>query len=269
MEFKVEKRPKMNIERYSKEEFDIAFKFAEMAYKEFGSFIKSIAIFGSTAKKEKKIPEEGDIDILIIVDDLSINITPAVAEAYRLIVEKLIRDISLRLHVTTLKLTSFWEFIRIGDPVAINILRDGLSLLDTGFFEPLQLLLKQGRVRPTAESVWNYYIRAPATMLNSKWHILQATLDLYWAVIDAAHAALMKNGEVPPSPEHVADLIEDKLVSKGKTIKKYADTMRKFYELSKKIAHREIKEISGEDYQKYYKEADDFVKEMKRLVEER
>ncbi len=266
MDFEVKKKPKENIEKYGREEVDIAYKFAKRAYKEFGSFVKTIAMFGSITRKKSS---GGDIDILILVDDLSISVTPEVAETYRIIQQKIIRDVSLRLHVTTLKLTSFWEYIRMGDPVAINILRDGTSLLDTGFFDPMQTLLKQGRIRPTAEAVWNYFTRAPATITNSKWHVLQASLDLYWAVIDSAHAALMKSGEVPPTPEHVADLMQDKLVPQGKTSPKYVQIMRNFYDLSRKITHREIKEITGEQYSRHLADAEDFVKEMKRIVEER
>jgi len=232
LEFKVEKKPQVNIDKYGREEFDIAYKFSKLAYKEFGSFVKAIVLFGSTIRNQ--VPNtKGDIDILILVDDLTLTITPEVAETYRIILQKLVRDVSLRLHITTLKLTSFWEFVRAGDPVAVNMLRDGTSLLDTGFFDPLQILLKQGRIRPTLESIWSYFIRAPATITNSKWHVLQATLDLYWAVIDAAHAALMKMGEVPPTPQHVADMINDKLVLKKLTKVKYVQTMTNFYEISK------------------------------------
>jgi len=79
-------------------------------------------------------------------------------------------------------LSSFWEYVRAGDPVVINILRDGLALVDSGFFDPLQALLFRGRIRPSQEAINNYYARAPTTLNNSMWHVLQATVDLYWAV---------------------------------------------------------------------------------------
>lgn len=264
MEFSFDPQPKPNKDKFSREHFDIAYKFSEKAYKEFGSFVKAIVLFGSAARKDKP---EGDIDILIIVDDLSIVLRGDVVETYRIIVQKLINDISQRLHITTLKLTSFWEYVKAGDPVAVNILRDGFSLIDTGFFDPLQALLKQGRIRPTPESVWSYFIRAPATLQNSRWHLLQATIDLYWAAIDSAHAALMRIGEVPPTPDHVADLLQDKLVKTKRTKPKYAMIMREMYVLSKKIMHREVKEITGEEYSKYQAKVRDFVDEMRRIVE--
>jgi hypothetical protein len=201
------------------------------------------------------------------VDDVTIILTAEVAETYRIIVEKLILEISTNIHLTTLKLSSFWEYVRAGDPVGMNILRDGLPILDSGFFRPLQILLQQGRIRPSPESVWSYFSRAPATLNNSKWHLIQGTLDLYWAVIDSAHAALMKIVELPPTPEHAADLIEEKLVKPGHVHHKYAVVMRKFYKLSKMIVHREIKEISGEEYEKYYAEAYDFVAAMKTVIQ--
>jgi uncharacterized protein (UPF0332 family) len=163
--------------------------------------------------------------------------------------------------------TSFWEYAKAGDPVVVNILRDGVALYDTGFFEPLQRLLKQGRIRPSEESVWRYFGRAPRTLTNSRWHLMQATLDLYWAVIDAAHAALMRMNKIPPTPEHVADLLEKVFVKKKLLEAKYVQTMKKFYRVSKMITHREIKEIRGEEYEKYLKEASAFVQRMKVLIE--
>jgi len=49
--------------------------------------------------------------------------------------------------------------------------------------------------------------------------------------------------------------------------KKYPATMRKFYRLMKMISHRDIKEISGQEFDQYYKEASDYVDRMKKLIE--
>ena len=96
---------------------------------------------------------------------------------------------------------------------------------------------------------------------------MQAVLDLYWAVIDAAHSALMKIGEIPPTPEHVADLLEQKLVRKKLLEQKYVTTMRNLYKLMKMITHREIKELKGAEYDKYFKDAADFVARMRKLID--
>lgn len=265
MRFKLERRSNPNIVKYPTEDFNIAKSFAKKLEDEFEDFLKTVVLFGSAARKESTT--KGDIDVLVVVDDLSIKMTQEVIQAYKIIVEKTIQKVSSRLHITSLTLTSFWEYARVGDPVAINMLRDGAPLLDSDMFYPLQALLHQGRIRPSKESIWSYFGRAPKTLTNSKWHLLQATLDLYWAVIDASHAAIMKQGEIPPSPEHVADLLENTLVRKKLLEKKYADTMRKFYKVMKKITHREIKEITGKEFESYYKEADDYVKRIREILD--
>jgi len=265
MEFKIEKKINENIHKYPTDDIKIANEFASELKLELADFLKGVILFGSTARREAT--KESDIDVLVVTDDLSFQLTEALIEAYRVIVENIITKISRKLHVTSMTFTSFWEYAKAGDPVVINVLRDGVALYDTSFFEPLQRLLKQGRIRPTEESVWRYFGRAPHTLVNSRWHLLQATLDLYWAVIDAAHAALMRKNEIPPTPEHVADMLEKVYVKKRLLEPRYVETMRRFYKISKMITHREIKEIKGDEYELYLKEASGFVQRMRVLIE--
>lgn len=266
-ETKAERRAKL-IDKYLAEDIDIARKFAKLMYNELGTFIKAIVLFGSSVKTPGA--KLRDLDILVILDDVSVIFSKELVETYRIITEKCIAATDpQRLHIQSMKFTQFWEFVRAGDPVAINMLRSGLALVDTGFFDPLQALLDQGRIRPSEESIYTYFTMAPASLHRSRQHLLTATIDLYWAAIDAAHAALMKLGEIPPSPEHVADLLERRLVKERHINKKYAEVMRKLYILSKKIIHREIKDISGEEYDKYRKLTEIFVEGMKKFIEKR
>ena len=236
MKFDIPKKEHPNLERYYKEDIDTAYRFANEVYKELGSLIRAVVLFGSTARKTKG--PGGDIDVLVIIDDLMMSMSSELVEAYRIIVQNTIVKVSTRLHITTMRFTAFWEYMRNGDPIAINLLRDGVALIDSGFFDPMQALLKRGRIRPTQESIWTYYTRAPNTLHNSKWHLLQGVIDLYWAVIDSAHAALMKVGEIPPTPEHAADIMEQKLVKTKMLEHKYVIIMRNFYRLMKMVTDR-------------------------------
>ncbi|MBR9676313.1 hypothetical protein GOV05_04865 [Candidatus Woesearchaeota archaeon] len=259
----IDKRENPNKKNYPKEEIDVAYKFSSKIYKEMGDYIKAIVLFGSTARKTKT---KGDIDILIVLDDVSIVLSPELMEAYKVISQKIIGEISRRLHVTTLKYSTFFELSKAGDPIAINILRDGVPLLDTGFFEPYQSLLSQGRIRPTRESVMVYHNKASNTVENSKRHLLSAVMDLYWAVVDSAHAALMSVGEIPPSPMHIADLVEEKFVKPGHLDKKYASIVRNFYKLSKMITYRELREVKGSEYDNHLRDALEFLEKMDEFV---
>ena len=92
-------------------------------------------------------------------------------------------------------------------------------------------------------------------------------MDMYWAVIDAAHAALMSIGAIPPSPRDVADMLRECFVKKGKLNEKYAKTMDTFYQLSKDIIYRKVKAVDGKDYDEYSKLAREFVDKMKKIIE--
>ncbi|MBI5393579.1 hypothetical protein HZA96_06960 [Candidatus Woesearchaeota archaeon] len=208
---------------------------------------------------------KGDIDILIIVDNVSFYLTPEIIEVYRVVTERIAVETSKRLHITTLRITSFWEYMRVGDPIGINILRSGIALIDTGFIYPMQLLLFEGRIRPTPESVSSYFNRSSSSMLTSKGHIIQATLDLYWAAIDASHAAVMHLGEIPASPREISSILYERFVKTGKINKKYPATMEKMYQLSREILHRERKSIDGKEYQQLAEEAQEFVDVMRKL----
>jgi uncharacterized protein (UPF0332 family)/predicted nucleotidyltransferase len=269
LDFPIESRKISHLQKYEKEDLDVVYAFSRDVKKELGTLLKGIILFGSTARHIDTNKKSHDIDIMLVIDDVSVKLTREVIQTYRIILEKLVLKISKKLHITSLRLTNFWEYVRAGDPVAVNILRDGIAIYDTGFFEPLQLLLYQGRIRPSIESVQNYLSMAPQTLQNSREHIMQATLDLYWAVIDAAHASLMYIGEVPPSPAHVADMMEEKLVKPGLIDKKHLHTMRMFYNLGKSIMHGQLNDMNGDQYDGYYREAYDFVMTIKKFINKR
>lgn len=266
MEFKIRAREHEEKKFYSDDDRKSALEFAKKVDKELKEFLKAAVLFGSVAKHKRE--NRGDIDVLLVIDDADIIINAEMTQAYRLIVQKIASEVSIRLHISTLKLTSFWEKTRNGDPVVINILRDGIPLIDKGFFRATQTLLDQGRIRPTKESIWTYYARSPVSIQNSRRHVMQACVDLYWAGIDAAHAALMAVGAMPPSPEHVPDMMQEHLVSKGLIAKKYALMMRELYDLSKHIEHRELRAVAGSQYDTYLKETEELVRALRQIVKD-
>lgn len=263
MKFNIENKENPNKENYSKSDTDIAYSLATKVVKEFGTFIKTVALFGSTARHDKN---SHDVDILIVVDDVGTKLTPEMTESYKIILEKIIVETSNKLHVTTLKLTNFWDYIRKGDPLGLNILRDGVALYDIGVFDPLRELLAEGRIAPSQETINIYVNKAITSMFNSRNHVIRATLDLYWAVIDVSHAVLMQEGVLPQSPAKVADKLNETLVKTKKLESKYVNIMRKFYQVSKEIVHNEKSLVTGQEYDRYLKEAQNFIDRMKKLL---
>ncbi len=252
-------------EKFDKESLDIVYAFSKRMIKEFNDMIKVIAIFGSSSKKDELDPNS-DIDVLVIVDDVDYQIDDEIAKSYRVITGKIVEKVSKKLHITTLKLTHFWEYVKVGDPVVLNILRDGYAVIDSGFFTPLQILLYKGRIRPSEEAIYTYFERAPRSLKQVEFNLLKSVSDLYWAMIDSAHAALMRIGELPANPREIPKVIEEKLVKPGLVNQECADFAKEIYELSKKIAHNEVKSVTGAEIDELKEKAEKFVDEMKKIV---
>ena len=267
VDFKVQKKVRKNIPYVAKEDLDISREFAKRVYKEFGTFISGLMLFGSSTQGQKK--PKSDIDILIIIDDVHVYLSKEILETYKIIVERAILNISTKIHVQSMKLTSFWEYTRAGDPVAINMLRTGIALIDTGFLEPLQHLLEEGRIRPSKESVFTYFQLSYDSLSKANTSSLNSIIELYWAAINASHSALMSLNIIPPSPQFVPNYLNEHLIKNKLLDKKYVSVMEDIYILAKRIMHREVKEISGKEYDKHHKDVTDFVAVMRKIIEKR
>ncbi|GIU68742.1 MAG: hypothetical protein KatS3mg001_592 [Candidatus Pacearchaeota archaeon] len=261
----LKKFPTLQIKR----EKDIALDFATKVYKKFDKLIKSVVLFGSSAKQTNVLGS--DIDVMIIIDDVTINWDQELIAWYREELEKLVKEnpYNRPLHINTIKLSSWWEDILRGDPVVINILRYGEALIDFGgFFEPLKMLLIQGKIKSTPEAIFSALQRAPQHLVRSKIAELNSIEGIYWAMVDAAHAALIAANVQPASPEHIAADLKEVFVNNGKLNMKYVVWYRDLHLLHKKIAHGEVKELKGVEIDQWQERAQEFLDVMGQLVKE-
>ena len=251
-------------------EREIAYDFSAKVYKRFsGEIIKSIVLFGSQVKGTAV--HKSDIDLVIILDDATVDWDQELIAWYREELAKLIaqQKYARKLHVNTVRLTTWWDEMLRGEPVVMNIIRYGEPLIDFGgFFTPLKVLLQRGKIKPTPEAIFIALRRSPAHMARSKTSILSAVEGLYWASVDSAHAALMSADVTPPSPEHIPFLLYETFVKKGKLKQNYLDLYRELYTLMHRILHGEVKDLKGSIIDHYFKSVDEFVGEMARLVKE-
>lgn len=249
-------------------EKDIAIDFAEKVHKRFDRMVKASVLFGSQAQETAK--SGSDIDIILIIDDASINWDLELIAWYREELGKLIAEqkYSKDLHINTIKLTTWWQDLIHGDPVVINVLRFGEALIDSGgFFNPLKALLLQGRIRSTPEAVYNALQRAPSHLARSKFSILGSIEGVYWTMTDVAQAALITAGKLPPSPEHIPQLLKKTFVDTGLLKIDRIRELREIYVLHKGITHHEIHEVKGSDIEKWQDIAEKFMLEMTRLID--
>ncbi|MBU3940980.1 MAG: hypothetical protein KKH88_03585 [Nanoarchaeota archaeon] len=255
-----------NTKKAISKDYDIAYDFSIKAYKKFQEVIKSVILFGSVPQKKKK---RNDIDIIIIIDDCTIQWDQELIAWYREELGKLIAEQNYKreIHINTVTLSAFWEEVKEGDPVVINIIRYGQALIDFGgFFDPLKVMLAKGRIRPTPEAIFNALRRAPIHISKAKLSIINSIEGLYWAMVDSSHAALMAANVVPPSPEYVGEMLYDAFVKHKKLDKKYVSWYIDMYELMKDVTHGNIKKLEGKEIDKHMKKAEEFERVMRRIT---
>jgi len=268
---KKKKKSKVNLKNIPtlqlKDEQDIAMDFAVKVYKKFNKIIKSIVLFGSAVKQNKSAGS--DIDIILIIDDVSINWDQKLIVWYREELNKILKSSPYKkdLHINTIKLSTWWEDLMRGDPVIINVIRYGQAMIDFGgFFEPLKYLLVKGKIKSTPEAIYNALQRAPVHIARSKAAELNSIEGLYWAMVDSAHAALIAANVSPPSPEHVPINLKTTFVDAGKLKMNYVTDYRDLLVLHKKIAHGEIKDLKGVEIDSWQEKTEDFLHKMAQLV---
>src|SRR4030042_5835159 len=268
-----EKSKKINLKNvptlHLKTDTEIAMDFAVKTYNKFDKIVKSVILFGSSMRKDST--PTSDIDIIIIVDDVSVKWDQELIAWYREELDKILKanPYEKAIHINTVRLSTWWEDLLKGDPVIINTLRYGEAMVDAaGFFSPLKYLLLEGKISPTPETIYTCLQRAPAHLARSKTAELSAIEGLYWAMVDAAHAALIAAKVVPPSPEHIPIELKDNFVNSGKLKMKYVVWYRDLLFLYKKIAHGEIKDIQGAEIDVWQERTREFIDVMAGLVKE-
>jgi len=248
---------------------EIALDFATKIYQKFDRMIKSVILFGSSAKK--LAVTSSDIDIIILLDDVSIRWNQELIVHYREKLAELIKENPYKksLHINTVKLSTWWDDLNRGDPIVLNVIRYGDPLLDHGgFFTPLKILLEQGKIHSTPEAIYTLLQRAPNQLIRARNSLFVAIDGLYWCVVDSAHAALIAAGERPASPEHIAKKLEEVFVSQKMLKPKYVDTYSELHLLNKGIIHNKINEMKGSKIDELFAKVDAFLGEISRIVKE-
>lgn len=250
-------------------EREIALDFATKVYKKFEQTVKAIILFGSSAKKEATL--DSDIDIIIIIDDVSIIWDEELIATYREELGKIIQTNPYRkaLHVNSVKLSTWWQDLMMGDPVVMNVLRYGDALIDHGgFFIPQKALLQAGKIKSTPEAIYNLLQRVPMHLSRARSSLLGVIDGLYWACVDSAHAAIIAANIPAPSPEQIEQIMRDNFVKKNICRGSYADFYGEIFALSKEVVYGKLTDISGKKLDDLKTKTDDFVREMSKIVKE-
>lgn len=244
--------------------YDTAYKFSKDLFVKYPRVIKSIVLFGSYSKGKET--QSSDVDIMIVMDDILNRLDETfLGVFYRDVDEHVKMEKSMKLHINFVTLTAFWKGVINADPVSVNVLKYGVALVDTGYFEPLQVLLQKGEIKPTEESVYAALSRGELYRDSAKLRIAGAVLDLYWSVVNAAQALIMKNGDVPPSPELIGGMLES-LQRMSVISREDVENFNELYSIGKRLMHNEKLDFTGAEVDVLASKAMKFTEKVENII---
>ncbi len=241
-------------------------KFTKEILKKYGNVIKSVVLFGSSARGSWR--KESDIDVFIIVDDTKQKISPAVKEQMEDDFDVIAKKLSDKLSVQQpYLLTEFWNMVRIGHPIVFNFIREGVPVFDKDIFLPIKRLLQMGEIKPSKEAVEKYIDRAPKRIKrveNAKMYMVAE--DCYYAMLESLQAVLMFLGKTPPRPSDAAESMKKTLVEMNLVKPEYADWLEGVINRRKDVEHKHLKNIPGSELDQWIEKSKKFVKEMQKTL---
>ncbi len=248
------------------ERIKILKEFTKALLKKYGSLIRSVVLFGSTARNEWR--GESDIDVFIIIDDTRTKISPdmkaGIEDEMDVIAKKCSKQLSIQ---QPYLLTEFWNMVRIGHPIVFNFIREGIPVFDRDIFLPIKRLLQMGEIKPSKEAVEKYIERGPKRVKrveNAKMYMVVE--DLYYAMLESAQAVLMFLGKSPPRPSDAPDALRKSLVKMGFVKESQVKFLEDIIEVRKQVEHKKINKISGTELDEWLEKTRKFVKLMQGLI---
>jgi predicted nucleotidyltransferase len=249
-----------------KRRIEVLKKFTQEALKKYGPMIRSIVLFGSTARGSFR--GESDIDIFVIIDDTRQSISPHMRDKIEDDLDKICKKSSKHLSMQQpYLLTEFWRFVREGHPIVFNFIREGIPVYDKDIFLPIKRLLQMGEIRPSKEAVEKFIERGPQRIRrveNAK--IYMVVEDCYYAMLESSQAVLMFLGKTPPRPNDAPAELRRTVVKMKFIEEKYIKYLEDIINLRKEVEHKRIKSVTGKNLDLWIAKTKAYVKKMQGLI---
>ncbi len=244
-------------------------EFADKLTEKLGEKVKCVAVYGSVPKGEHT--HESDIDTFVVLDDTKLekDVPPEAKDKIRQKVTDLAKETDDRITIQYFSfLTDFWDSIRKGEPLVIQVLRVGEPVYDVGIFLPAKRMLERGKINSSEEAVKKRlklaaagYKKAEQNMKSSIPHKLEQ------AVANAGQAPIMLTGRAPPGKEDVADVLEEMFVENDMLEAEFVEIARDIDEFSDK-GEKHPEEVTGAELDDHLEKTDDFIRRMHKLAGE-
>jgi len=253
-------------EKSKERRMEAAQEFSDKLNEKLGDKVKCVAVWGSVAKGEHG--RESDIDTLVILDDTKLekDVPDDAKKKIQKKVTDLAKETDERITIQYFPfLTEFWDALRKGEPLAIEAVRNGEPVYDTGIFMPAKRLLQRGKISGTQESVRKRlklgargYKKAEQQLKSSTPHKLEQ------AMASAGQAPIMLAGKNPPAKENVPDVLEEMFVD-DMLEQEYVDIAEDLHEFGN-LGEKNPEEVTGQAVDEHLEKADKFIRRMHELV---
>ena len=254
-------------EKSKERRMEAAEEFSEKLVEKLGDKVKVVAVWGSVSKGEHGY--DSDIDTLVILDDTKLqkDVPQDAKKKIQKKVTNLAKETDERITIQYFPfLTEFWDSLRKGEPLAIEAVRNGEPLYDTGLFMPAKRLLERGKISGTQESVRKRlkvgaagYKKAEKNLKSSTPHKLEQ------AMASAGQAPIMLAGRSPPGKEKVPDVLEEMFVEQEMLEQEYVEMAREIYEFGD-MGEKNPEDVTGELVDEHLNKTDEFIRRMHKLV---
>ena len=254
-------------EKSQERRFESVEKFSEQLNEKLGDKVKVVAVWGSVPQGEHGV--DSDIDTLVVLDDTKLkkDVPKDAKKKIRRKVTSLADEVDERITIQYFPfLTEFWDSLRKGEPLAIEAVRNGEAVYDTGIFMPAKRLLERGKISGTQESV-KKRLKLAATGYKKAEKNLKASTPhkLEQVVANAGQAPIMLVGKTPPGKEKVPDVLEEMFVQKGMLEEEEIEKAREIVEFAD-VGEKNPEEVTGKEVDEHLRKADEFVRRMHKLV---
>lgn len=246
--------------------FDALKEFCSSILKENKKFIKAIWLLrAEEALKEK------EATLIVLLDDFKTDavtrkkIELAAAESEHKIIEKY----GIKIQVGFSLISEYFESIMMNKVDVFSEINASEALYDpTGFFLPLQELVKMGKIHGTKENLLHLIMKVKERVKRIADYKLEILSSVYAAVIDAGQAPLIAGNFSVPVQKEVASELERNFVKRKMLDIRYVEIYREIVSYFKNYEYGNIKEINAEYLDILLKKARLFIERMEELTVE-
>lgn len=243
-----------------------------MLLQKFEKYIVVYAGAGSWLRGEKS----NDFDVFVVVDDTDVKRMSRmqVKDQLTKIIWQMSQEVAaltgIQIHIQVYLLTDFWDALKDAHPVMFTFLRDGVPFYDRGLYSAWKELLKLGKIRPSSEAIDMHMNIGTQLIERAKKMFAEIVInDIYNSVLSPSQAILMLKGYNPTTPKETVRMFKDVLLEKEKSVtKKDVDILEETVGMFKKIEHDRNLVVKGKEVDRLIKNAEDYLKNIKKMFEE-